>query len=120
MKTTILKGKKGIDDLVIEHAFIGSSQGDTHRTNSLKEYQESYGWLIPAFMDEDIINQAAINRESERRKHQNESYIKFLKETGEYGKEYEIKIHFQEYPELDENKTTVSSLPLESYKMTFL
>jgi hypothetical protein len=87
------KHKKGITDLINTYAFIGNSQGDISATNSVEEYKNSNGWLSYAFdKNIDSNNQEAINKESERRQEENKITIKELKDSGEYGKEYESTI----------------------------
>lgn len=87
------KHKKGITDLIPIYAFVGNSQGDTSATNSVEEYKSSNGWLSYAFDKSiDCNDQEAINKESLRRQKENEITIKELKDSGEYGKEYESTI----------------------------
>lgn len=85
------KHKKGITDLLNIYAFLGNSQGDTSATNDVLEYKAAKGWLSFAFgKNIDCNDQEAINKESERRQKENEITISKLKESGEYGKEYEL------------------------------
>lgn len=85
------KHKKGITDLLNTYAFVGSSQGDTSQTNNVQDYIDSKGWLSFAFDNSiDRYNQEAINKESERRQKENEITINKLKQSGEYGQEYEV------------------------------
>jgi len=87
----ITKHKKGITDLLNIYAFLGNSQGDTSETNSIEQYKAAKGWLSYAFdKDIDCNDQEAINKESERRQKENEITINKLKESGEYGEEYEV------------------------------
>jgi len=87
------KHRKGITDLINIYAFLGNSQGDTSATNSIEEYKAAKGWLSYAFDESiDCNDQEAIDKESLRRQEQNEITIKELKDSGEYGKEYENTI----------------------------
>lgn len=91
-KDYTFKGKKGITDLIPIYAFRGNSQGDTSETNSIEEYKAANGWLSFIFEGIDCNDQEAINKESERRIAENNVYIQKLKDSGEYGKEYESTI----------------------------
>lgn len=102
MKRTI---RKGIDDLLIEFAFRGSSQGDETVTNNVQEYISSNGWLIPIIYDPliDIMDQKQVDLEIERRRTANKAYIERLKLTGEYGKEVvnEMTVYLKHNPLFD-------------------
>lgn len=103
MKTTVYF-KKGIDDLLQTHAFIGNSQGDETKTNNISEYLNSGGWLSYVFKDIDITDQEAIYRESAKRAYENKKYIKKLKDENSYEELYPITLEFQYNEKLDSNK----------------
>ena len=46
-----IKGRKGIDDLKPLYAFQSAEQGSNYQTNSISEYENSKGRLIPIFKD---------------------------------------------------------------------
>lgn len=117
MKTYNIKKQKGIDDLLIEFAFKGNSQGDESVSNDVKEANNV--WMSFCFRDVDKYNQDAINIEVIRRKKHNEDYIAKLKEEGKYGKEYKLHIHIKENPIFD-IKTKSDELLLTSFKMLFI
>lgn len=117
----IRKVRKGIDDLLNVYAFHGASQGDETRTNSLQEYKDSEGWLIPAFHIEGELTQKNIDKEVELRRKLNDKYIKKLKISGEYGKIIENKITIDiEDDEIFDKKQTIFSKSCESYRFEIL
>lgn len=120
MKTYNFIGKKGIDDLLSEYAFIGGSQGDETASNSLEEYNKSDGWLIKCFGEDFVYTQENIDIEVKIRKFKNEKYIKELKADGKYGEEYEIQLSLKDNPLLDKQPVFDKPIPLESYDMYFI
>lgn len=111
-----LKGRCGIDDLKSLFAFHGGSQGDETKTNSIKLYKFSEGWLNFIFDCE--LTEEAIFNEIEKRHNYNNDYIAELKKNGKYGTEYKISINLQENPLLDSNYPL--NQPIDSYKMILL
>lgn len=122
METTIytFKGKRGITDLRSEYAFVGNSQGDESRSNSIEDYIAAKGWMSYVFSCS--LNQDAIDKEAKRRKQRNSDYIKQLKEEGRFEEEYEIKLELVNNPTFDSNNVIIAnnSNPLESFKLIFL
>lgn len=95
------KQRKGIDDLKSLYAFKSSSQGDDFFSNSIEDYKNSKGYMSFVFNCE--LTPEVINKEIVKRALANEEYLKELFTSGEYGKEYEISIHFKENPIFDNN-----------------
>ena len=118
MSTFKLKLKRGIHDLQSPYCFLGASQGDETRTNSVEEYKASQGWLIPVFKGIDIYNQEEVDREANRRIKENAEYIERLHKEGRFEEEYEETIEFMSNPSLDDTSNLV--LPVESYKVVIL
>lgn len=115
------KLRRGIDDLINTYAFHGNSQGDTFVTNSVEEYKAAEGWLSFMFNPEiDKFDQEAINREIERRKQLNASYIDKLKEEGKYEEEYEYSTTLYVRPNLTFDNPKLPLRPLESYRIIFI
>lgn len=112
-----LKGKRGINDLYCEYAFVSGYQGGTENTNSIERFKESKGWLVYMFKCE--MTDAAIKTESERRIRLNQEYIQRLKTEGRFGEEYITTLELIDDPELD-NLPTIQSNPLETYKFIIL
>ena len=111
-----ITGRKGINDLKSLYAFVGNSQGDSSASNSIEEYQAAKGWMIFVFDCE--LTQEAIEEEIQKRKSWNETYIKELKETGEYGKVYFINVQVELDPIYD--APTKITPAAESFRMEFL
>lgn len=120
MITHTFINEKGIDDLLSEYAFRGNSQGDRTTTNSLKEYNESDGWLSKCFGEDFVYTQENIDIEVERRKLENISYIQQLKSDGKYGEKYEIQLSMREFPLLDGTTIKDKETPSSSYDMYFI
>ena len=111
-----ISGRKGINDLKSLYAFVGNSQGDSSASNSIEEYQAAKGWM--SFVFDCEFTQEAIEEEIQKRKSWNETYIKELKETGEYGKVYFINVQVELDPIYD---APIKSAPVaESFRMEFL
>lgn len=111
-----ITGRKGIDDLKSLYAFVGNSQGDSSASNSIEEYQAAKGWM--SFVFDCKLTQEAIEEEIQKRKAWNESYIKELEETEEYGKVYFINVEVELDPIYD---APIKSTPAaESFRMEFL
>lgn len=117
MNKYVFKQKYGIDDLECECAFVGNSQGDETRTNSIKEYEAADGWLSYTFGPNVPMTPEAIEAEVARRKKKNKEYIERLKSQGRYGEEYEVTIHVTPNSILDQGARETS---LESYQMYFI
>jgi hypothetical protein len=101
MKSYGFKRRRGYDDLVLEYAWIGNSQGDESVSNSV-EHCLNNSWMTYVFgKDVPKDDQEAINKEVERRKKINQEYIEKLKSEGRYGEEYEITIHLKHNPLFD-------------------
>ena len=111
-----ITGRKGINDLKSLYAFVGNSQGDSSASNSIEEYQAAKGWM--SFVFDCELTQEAIEEEIQKRKSWNETYIKELKETGEYGKVYFINVQVELDPIYD--APTKSTPVAESFRMEFL
>ena len=111
-----ITGRKGINDLKSLYAFVGNSQGDSSASNSIEEYQAAKGWM--SFVFDCELTQEAIEEEIQKRKSWNETYIKELKETGEYGKVYFINVQVELDPIYD--APTKSAPVAESFRMEFL
>lgn len=89
--------KKGIDDLLSEHPWVGNSQGD----HSFSDTNPNSDWMSYIFDGIDKNDQDAINREIERRKKHNQNHIAELKKKGEYLKDYSVSLLIKEHPLLD-------------------
>jgi len=115
MKTFKVIRRKGVDDLQVVYAFVGNSQGDEIKTNSIEEYTNSEGWLSYVFNVE--LTAESIEAEVKKRIEENKLYILKLEKEGKYGEEFEFTVHIEENPLFDHpNKP----MPLESYRMLFV
>lgn len=112
--THSFKQQKGIHDLMGTHAWVGGSQGDESTSNKVSDNHE---WMIFTFDGIDSGDQKAIDHEVLRRIMHNKLYVEELKKSGEYGKEYEMKISMVPCPLFDEVQNTP---PAESYRMVIL
>lgn len=114
MKEYKLKCLKGIDDLKSLYAFVGNSQGDETRTNSIEDYKNSEGWLSYQFNVP--LTEQDIFKEIEIRNAWNIEYINKLKKTNEYGEEYFISLLMQDNPDFDiVSPMLQNNYPLSSY-----
>jgi len=119
IKTYSCTRKLGIDDLLSEYAFVGNSQGDETRTNSIEEYKNSGGWLSYAFSVE--LTDESIQKEVNKRKAANELYVAKLKEEGKYGEDFEWAIQVKENLLFDSSHSSPSAAtPLMSHRMIFI
>ena len=113
---------KGISDLESEYAFLGNSQGDDSKTNSVDEFIGSGGWksVSSNFKDIDYLNQSEVDKRALEIRTKNQQRILELKMNGEYGKrvENEIALSIKTFPKFDSPKMLNTSL--ESYRMTFI
>jgi len=108
---------KGINDLKEVKAFLGNSQGDETRTNSVEAFKAAKGWLSVSqeFKNIDYLNQEKVDELSDTLQKENDEYIKLLKETGEYGKfDGNITFSLMEDPLMDKtSKSKKSSLKFD-------
>jgi len=111
---------KGVDDLQSEYAFVGSSQGDHSKTNSIQEYKDSKGWLVCIWEGVDLTDQDAIDKEAIRRHEENLNYIDQLVKSGEYKKPYTITIEFEHSKIFDKPGTMPKESPLQSFRLMFI
>ena len=115
-----IKGRKGIDDLKPLYAFQSAEQGSNYQTNSISEYENSKGWLIPIFKD---LTQEGIAKQIVENSQWNLIYVTGLLKTNTFGEEYEINMFMQPNELLDSPVPDTLSKPkssLTSYKMIFL
>lgn len=117
MNKYTIKKRLGIDDLLCEFAFIGNSQGDESKSNSIDAYKASQGWM--SFVFDCPLDEENISKEIQKRKQANLDYIEKLKAEGKYGEEYEIDIILHLHPLFD-TPVNKGGLPLESYKMIII
>ena len=117
MNSYKFQGRKGIDDLKSLFVFHSSSQGDHYATNSLKEYEESEGWLN--FDNSCELTEDSITKEIESRIEANKAYIEKLYAEGTFGKAYEFSIDLVSNPLFD-TPSIIKDTPLVSYKMIWL
>jgi hypothetical protein len=117
MNKYTIKKRLGVDDLLCEFAFVGNSQGDESKSNSIDTYRSSQGWM--SFVFDCPLDEESITKEIQKRKQANLDYINDLKSKGKYGAEYEIDINLH-LSSLFDMPTTKGDLPLESYRMIFL
>ena len=112
-KSTI-KIRLGIDDLICIDAFVGASQGDRSRTNSVAEYIANKGWLLPVFNDINYMNQDEVDKEIEKRSLANEYYIQELKDSNKYGIEVDkiVEFHLMDHPGFDNRDNCI----IENYE----
>lgn len=122
IKTYQIKGKRGIDDLLMTHAFSYYSgyQGDKgEHFNSLEKYQEyKPNEIYINFPIETIQSQEQILKESKRRRFLNDNYIAFLKERGDFAEEYiKFEMELINDPLIDDNKV---NFKVENSKVIFI
>ena len=112
--------KYGIDDLKSEYAFHGNSQGDESVSNDVNTYNSSGGWMSYIFKDIPLV-QKEIDKEVLRRKEYNNNYIKDLKASGKYGKDYDQIFKVQSDPLYDKSNLKQSNnKSTESYRMIIM
>lgn len=121
MEKFSIKCQRGVDDLLLEYAFTGNSQGDESRSNDINDYIAAKGWLSYNFKNIDVTDQAAIYREALRRSELNLEYISKLKKEGRYKEEYTLDIYLEHNPLYDDPEIMPHrSMPLSSFRMLFL
>lgn len=109
-----LEFKRGVDDLLCEYPWIGSSQGDTSVSTSIKD---NHDWMIWTFGNVPKT-QKDIDTEIKRRKQTNSNYIKFLESVGLYKSTYFVSTKLEKDPVFDDfqKREKVS----ESYRFDIL
>ena len=119
-KTYNINQRKGFDDLLVEHPFMGNSQGDRSTVDDVIE-GNSNPWVSYIFGDDvDRYDQVAVNKEIERRKKKNIEYLKVLRFNGEYGKKYTNTLKMIPNDLFDRPSSVIGGIKLESYRMVFL
>lgn len=119
------KCKRGINDLQSEYAFHGASQGDDSRSNEIKLYKESGGWMIPNSSFKkviDITDQEAIYKHSEKIRQENIDYVNQLYKENRFGEEYEVSLKLHKLKGFDDTKYEYKypDKPLTSHRFFFI